>query len=399
MLLLTHEFPPDIGGIGVFCYDLANALGRRGMNVTVAAGCSSRTFRSSVENIRVGTNVRVVRVQRLGFPPRHLWYQMMNLHAIKGMLSDADIVHCPDLAAFPMIYFSKRIRPRLPWVVVLNTGPVTDLYCVLRSINRGGALGDIFRFGAGFPAWDLVMRGDIRFADALVAVSESLSKEIKSCYAVKTRKLTTIHSGEDIEHLQEIAKKGPSNWMSGHKIKMFCGGRLVWRKGFTQLMNSLAYLTQKIAFRDFELQVFGNGPLEQSIRQLILRSNLKENVVLRGFVRYDELIASMASSDIVCFPSLYEACPMAMIEAMALGKPVVAFDRPFSREMMGNEPQLPLANGVEDYARMLHTLCTRQDLREDLGLRLQTRACDMFDIEVAAKRYAELYEKILADAS
>jgi len=399
VLLITHEFPPDIyGGIGVFCYDLANALGRRGINVTVAAGCLPRTIRRRVDDIQVASNVQVVRLPKVDIPPNHFWYQMMNRQALKTLIADADVVHCPDSAAFPMVYLSKRDRPRVPWVVFLNSGPVSDLYCVLRSVGGGGSLGDMFRYGVGFPGWDLALRGDIRFADALVAVSESLSTEVKNCYSVETRKLTTIHNGEDIGHLQEIAEKGHSNWKTGHKMRIFCAGRLVWRKGVNQLIDSLIYLTQEIAFRDFELQLFGRGPLERNVRQLILRSNLKENVVFRGFVEYEELIASMGSSDVVCFPSLYEACPMGMIEAMALGRPVVAFDRPYSREMMGDDSELPLAQNIQEYAHMLHKLCTRQDLREVLGRSLQARARRMFDIEISSDRYLKLYQEVLANA-
>ena len=343
VLLLTHEFPPNIfGGIGIFCYELAKALGKSGVNVTVVAGCPPRTIRASTDTVEVGTNVRVVRVPRLDFPPSHLWYQLMNTHTFKEILSDAEIVHGQDFSAFPTIHSSKKTNPRLPWVVTLHSGPVSELHCVLGSIGRGGSIGDMIRYGAGFPAWDLAMRGDIRLADVLVPVSESLSMELRSCYAMETRKVSVIHTGVDTRGLHETARNGHSNWMTSRKVKMFWAGRLVWRKGIVQLINSLEYLAQRIGFRDFELQIFGRGPLEHGARRLILRSNLKDNVILRGFVEYKELIASMASSDIVCFPSLYEACPVTMIEAMALGKPVAAFDKSFSRELLGGDPKLPL---------------------------------------------------------
>lgn len=127
-------------------------------------------------------------------------------------------------------------------------------------------------------------------------------------------------------------------------------------------------------------------------------SNLKDNVTLRGFADYKDLIASMATSDIVCVPSLYEGSPLTMIAAMALGKPVVAFDRPFSREFLGEDPDFPLAKSVEDYAHRLHTLCIREDLRKDMGQRLLKRAWQTLDIGVIADRFSDLYEELLGDS-
>jgi glycosyltransferase involved in cell wall biosynthesis len=393
--MLTHEFPPHIfGGIGTFCSELSDALGRIGVEVTVVAGRPPSRVRDEYDAGTLQENVQVLWVPRLDFPPSHLWYQLMNLQAFKKIFSDVKLVHGQDFSAFPTIYFSKRTHPMLPWVVTVNSDPVSELRYVLRSMTRGGSIADILRYGAGFPAWDLALRGDIKLADALVSVSKSLSVELRNCYTINTR-LLTIPAGLNIDRLQETAKSGPSNWMTSGKVRMFWAGRLVWRKGITQLIDALSFLTRKIVFRNFELQMFGRGPLERRARELILCSNLQNNVRLMGFVEYKALIASMATSDIVCFPSLYEGSPMTMTAAMALGKPIVAFDRPFSREFLGEYPELPLAKSIEDYAQRLHTLCIREDLRKDMGLRLQARARQTLDIGVIADRYSRLYEDLL----
>jgi glycosyltransferase involved in cell wall biosynthesis len=396
--MFNHDFPPHIyGGIGTFCHELANALGKIGVEVSVVAGWPPSGMRARYDVSTLQENVHVLRVPRLNFPPSHLWYQLMNLQAFKELLSDAELVQGFDFSAFPTIYFSKKNHPRLPWAVSVQSEPVSELRYALRSINRGGAIGDIMRYGVGFPQWDWALRGDIRLADALVSVADCISVELKSCYTIKTR-LLTIPNGLDIERLQETAKNGHSHWMTSGKIKMFWAGRIVWRKGVTHLIDALSYLTREIGFRNFELQMFGIGPLEHRARELISRSNLKDNVTLRGFADYKDLIASMATSDIVCVPSLYEGSPLTMIAAMALGKPVVAFDRPFSREFLGEDPDFPLAKSVEDYAHRLHTLCIREDLRKDMGQRLLKRAWQTLDIGVIADRFSDLYEELLGDS-
>lgn len=132
------------------------------------------------------------------------------------------------------------------------------------------------------------------------------------------------------------------------------------------------------------------------MRELVSRFNLNDNIRLRGFVEYEELIASMANSDIVCFPCLYEACPVGMIEAMSLGKPILAFRTAFSRELLGDDCKLPLATCIHDYARCLHLLCTSEGLRNDCQAYLQARARDRFDIRAIAGRYRDLYKRVLS---
>lgn len=400
MLIVTHEFPPyTFGGIGVFCSYLANALAAKGTEVTVVAGCpSSDITRARLADLRAtDNNLEAIRVPRMRLPPSHLWYQLMNLNTISKLVSNFDVIHGQDCATFPIISYCKKKNVNPPWIVTLHNNPTSERYYTLKSLaSLECSLKDFATYVLGFPLWDISIRGHSKFADMLVAVSRSLSEEISRCYRIETRKLTTVHTGVDIAHLDGIVRCISPRQSNSNKIKIFYGGRLYWRKGILQLLKSLAYLTSKLGFKNFQLQVFGRGPLEPKIRELISDFNLSNNVKLRGFVQYQELIASMATSDIVCVPSFYEACPVAMIEGMALGKPVVAFDRPFSRELLGDIPMRMMATSVEDYARCLYSLCTSEDLRRKLGERLRTRALENFDITIIADEYLKLYRNLMS---
>jgi len=101
------------------------------------------------------------------------------------------------------------------------------------------------------------------------------------------------------------------------------------------------------------------------------------------------LLAELAASDIVCMPSLYEACPLAVIEAMAMGKPVVAFDLPYAREMLQDNGML-LASGGLDFAQKLGHLIRSQDDRTRLGRTLKNSVA-RFDSETIAMEYRDIY--------
>lgn len=398
VLIVSHEFPPyTFGGIGVFCYHLAKALTASGTDVTVVVGCPPSAIKNRLADLRVmDDGLEVIRVPRMSFPPSHLWYQMMNLNTISELVSSFDVIHGQDCATFPIISYCKKKNASPPWVVTLHTNPASELYYALKSATSlEGSLKDFASYVLGFPLWHVSVRGHTRLADMLVAVSRSLAEEILGCYKIEQKKLSTVYTGVDISCLDEIARSISPRQSDSNRVKIFYGGRLYWRKGILHLLRSLVHLTRKFGFRDFQLHVFGRGPLKSKIRELISDFNLSDNVRLQGFVGYQELIGVMATSDIVCVPSLYEACPVGMIEAMALGKPVVAFNRPFSRELLGGALSHMLATNVEDYAKCLYGLCTSENLRKESGGSLRIRALKTFDIRIIASTYQKLYRELM----
>jgi glycosyltransferase involved in cell wall biosynthesis len=79
-----------------------------------------------------------------------------------------------------------------------------------------------------------------------------------------------------------------------------------------------------------------------------------------------------------------------MIEAMALAKPVVAFDLPFSRELLGEAYGL-LSTDIPDFARKLARLIESPSDQWKFGAMLESRA-RKFDASVIAEIYRQIYE-------
>jgi glycosyltransferase involved in cell wall biosynthesis len=398
-LILAHEYPPyAFGGIGTFSYDLANALSRNGTNVTVMAGCPAGDLRRGLAAAHEAEkNLEVIRIPRVDLPPSHLWYDLMNLSRVESHVADFDVVHTQCGASFPMIWHCKRSHPKLLWVVTVHTGPISQLYYAMNSIvSKEGSIRDFSVNVVGFPLWDLAIRVHSRLGDAVVPVSQDLSEEIRDTYGVNPQKLFTINTGVNTGELGNIARMNVERRNETEKVRLFYAGRLFWHKGIMHLLKSLVQLNLKFGFGDYRLDVFGEGPLKRKMSSFISEFNLDRNVILRGFVPHSELIASMASSDIACVPSLYEACPVGMIEAMALGKPVVAFDRPFSRELFSGVLDVAMARNIQEYAVILHSLCTSQYMRTELGRRLQAQAVARFDVDKMAEKYLGVYNGLLS---
>jgi glycosyltransferase involved in cell wall biosynthesis len=196
--------------------------------------------------------------------------------------------------------------------------------------------------------------------------------------------MQVIHNPIDLADLDRVTKNAGIS-LRHDKVRLFYAGRLYYRKGIGHLLRIISTIKDKAKpMRDFELQIYGRGPLESSLKRYSAKHNLT-CVNFYGHVSREHFLKSMNESDIVCFPSLWEACPLLLMEAMGLGKPVVAFDRSFSREILGRENTSLLARDERDYARKLSDLMQSKDTQIKLGLRLREKARG-YDSSIAASR-------------
>jgi glycosyltransferase involved in cell wall biosynthesis len=380
--ILTVEFPPSIfGGIGTFVYNLATALIKEGVEVVVITGSPekhpTRTLIAGIE---------VVRFPREPLLPRHFWFQVRNLNSIKAELSACDVVHGQDCVSFPMLNLCRRAGIRIPWVVTYHTNPLSELYSI---VHRGASLLDYASYIPGFPIWDLTLRVLPKVADQSVAVSSSLRDELCRTYGLERDCMKVIHNCINLADFKGVTKD-VGKPLRDDKIRLFYAGRLYYRKGVSHLLRILS--TIRDGFPNFELQIFGRGPLENTLKHYVAQHNLG-CIKFRGHVTREKLLYNMNASDIVCFPSLYEACPLLIMEAMGLGKPVLAFDRPFSQEMLGRENAALLASDERDYASKLVSLMKSKDDRLNLGRNLHEKS-QKFDSSITASAYREIYERL-----
>ena len=99
-------------------------------------------------------------------------------------------------------------------------------------------------------------------------------------------------------------------------------GRLSGEKGVPVLLESLHLLKQQNY--DFQLNLLGDGDARQALEQLVREKGLANNVRFAGFVDQTTIVDTLSNSDIFVLPSFAEGIPVALMEAMAMGVPVIA---------------------------------------------------------------------------
>jgi glycosyltransferase involved in cell wall biosynthesis len=104
--------------------------------------------------------------------------------------------------------------------------------------------------------------------------------------------------------------------------RLVCVGRLCEQKGQLLLLQAAAQLAQE--GRKFELILVGDGELRETIEQQIINSHLENYVTITGWQSNEQVCAWLQSSRALVLPSFAEGLPVVIMEALAMGRPVIS---------------------------------------------------------------------------
>jgi glycosyltransferase involved in cell wall biosynthesis len=162
---------------------------------------------------------------------------------------------------------------------------------------------DVRNVGA-YPGIRAATRWVVRRAAAVVAVSEYLKDELESKVPEARGKVDVVDCGVDLERFRvEPAPEGPTAFL--------CVGSLIERKNVVRLADAFADVGSGT------LTFVGDGPLRGALEG-------RPGVTVAGRVPHDEIPAWLARSHVLAQPSLIEPFGLALLEAMAVGRSVVA---------------------------------------------------------------------------
>jgi colanic acid/amylovoran biosynthesis glycosyltransferase len=183
-----------------------------------------------------------------------------------------------------------------------------------------------------------------------------------------------------------------------HRIKLLSVARLVEEKGLESGIRALHQLTRDAPEISFRYDVIGEGPLRARLQQLIDELSLGSRIHLLGAKTQDEVIEALQGSDILLAPSLAEALPVSLMEAHAVGLPVLA-SRVGSVDQIvqdGVSGFLVPAGDVAALSRRLADLAESEEKRNEMGRRGRRHVEQHYDIDRLNDRLVNLYQELLA---
>jgi len=222
----------------------------------------------------------------------------------EALLSDKDKVNRTALMA--------RWLARVPTRVVVRIGTT-----VSKNLERRGAV----------QRWVQVlsMRWFYRAATAVVVPSEGAADDLAQVAKLPRSHIRAVPSPIITPRLEQAAEADPHHpWLGAPEWPVVLGvGELCARKDFATLMRAFASLRAKQPCR---LILLGEGRQREKLEALARELDIGEDVDLPGFV--DNPYAYMARADLFVLSSICEGAPVVLMEALALGTPVVATDCP-----------------------------------------------------------------------
>jgi len=248
-----------------------------------------------------------------------------------------------------------------------------------------------FRFAFGeLPRWVracvvAAYRRAYTHANARIAVSEGVADSLTEYLGVPREVIDVVYNPALTARVHELAALDPPIELRAREgnLLVVAAGRLVPQKDFETLLGAFA-----IAARQAPLQlvIMGEGPLRTTLTNRIGEYGLADAVQLPGFV--ENPFAVLARARVFVSSSRFEGFGLAIVEAMALGIPVVATDCP-------SGPAEILAGGrygrlvpVGDVDAMATGLLQAIADPGAVGL-ARTRASD-FGIDAATERYISI---------
>lgn len=231
------------------------------------------------------------------------------------------------------------------------------------------------------------------FTDRIVAPSLGVKK-----YAVK-KELIDDFRIEVIYHGIDLAKfpfRGVRTARYGDgKLEMLNIGRLVPQKNQRLLIEALAKLDD--VYPDARLVVAGEGPLKDSLINVAGRLHVNEKVDFVGNVFPPNPM--LEKKDIFVFPSEHEALGLAVLEAMAVGIPVIAADIPGVNEIVIDQETGLLfeTENSDELVEKIIYLLKNPDLQEHMITHARAMVEEKFTVERMANEYDGLYTRLLRE--
>lgn len=298
--------------------------------------------------------------------PRYLRNHPTDIIHSQGELSDFLAARARSVGAVPF------------HVITLHTFPETDF-----SLGR-----------LKLAIYNLMNRYSWRRADRIIVVYRGRVTELEK-RGVPREKIRVIYNGINPVPFQKPPDEAWRTRLGISPDNRLIGavGRLVPEKGHLLLVKAFADLL--IDYPDLRLLIVGDGPELKILRRETRQKKLKGKILYQG--ERDDIPEVLAALNLYILPSLTEAFPIGLLEAMAAGKPVIASRVGGVPEVIssGDNGLLTIPGRTEDLKIAIRRLLDDQAEAEKLGREARKTVQDRFTARKMAEATGQLYQELI----
>ncbi|MCK4636085.1 MAG: glycosyltransferase family 4 protein [Candidatus Moranbacteria bacterium] len=237
----------------------------------------------------------------------------------------------------------------------------------------------------------------------VVAVSETLKKDLMEIFKLPAERISVIYSGVDKRFFQKVngnTKKIPRKFGINKKYILFLG-TIEPAKNITRLLYAFSLFKdarmKKLGKEkcDYQLLLAGkSGWLAQDIKLIVKDLDLMTDVKFTDYVIGDELVPLFKHAEFFILPSLYEGFGTTILEAFATGTPAILGNMASVPEIAGEAAKLVNPLDTRGIARAMGEFANDVELRNGFAERGLERVRD-FSWEKAARETLKLYGRLV----
>lgn len=373
--MFSDTFLPLHGGAEIHILELSRALRMAGHHVEIYTATNGAPFEAGFAVMRIP--------ELAGGGRKALEHVPIILPQLARSILHLDLLHCHY--SFLMATLGTLLGQilRVPTVVTLHGLGTLDSSVGSSHLRR------LYRIAS------------LKLSSQIIATSDEM-REV-ACRYVSKEKVVVIPNGVDTGKFSP-----PENFSKdGSTLIILAMRRLTPKNGVQYLVEAAPYVVQEVP--NVQFWVSGAGKLESYLRKRVIELGVQDYFRFLGVVHHEKTKEYYAQADIVVFPSSAESTSLACLEAMAMGKAVVASALSVYQQMLGQNERGILVKLFDressDYdapltlphdrirllAQTIVRLAKGDELRHVLGGRARSFVLEHYEWKSIASRTLSVY--------
>jgi len=312
--------------------------------------------------------------RQLKWPPKFLWTQFRL--SWEMVFRRPDVLYVPAHVV-PIIHPQKTVLTlhdigfiRVP--EVYNPKPIGPknkiVQFILNLIVRVISLGRYRNNDLDYNKWST--KFGIKHAKQILTISEFSRKDIADYYKINEDKIKLVQNGFNAEAFKQPASEvGILKVKEKYKITkpyIYFISRLEAKKNIVNLVRAFSILVNEYKL-DYQLVLAGGEgyQFDQALK-IIEENNLSDKVILTGYVENEERVPLLSGAELFTLPSIYEGFGVGVLEAQAVGIPVIAANSASLPEAVGEGGLLFDPQSPEDMAQTFKKILENTQLQQEL---------------------------------
>ena len=316
-------------------------------------------------------SVTVLRKQKPWHLPRAIWRLHKTIERTRPDVIVSNTMFTNEVTAMALVAGSYKPR----WIARFAADPYSE-YGLLFNVVMRPLVGHL-----------------LRSADAWVANSAALAEKIRSYFHVSDRAVNIILNPLDLDHIEAASCEPLSTPMVCERPIVLAVGRLARQKRLDVLIEAFAQVRRKMPTT---LWICGDGPLRKQLLRRTTALGLQDDVTFWGF--QSNPYAFMRCASLLALTSDFEGMPNALIEAQALGLPVVSTRCPTGPDEIvedGVTGHLVPPGDVNAVADALFGMLTNPERCAAMGSRGQQRVHQLFHVQKIMSDWEDLLSHVV----